>query len=236
MDRGPYYEKQNILLLPHHLGNYRDFRSSVPGTVNKDKICISSYVTISQIYVLYIWYLITRILAVIAGIILEFIFPCVFNDILVWSYISVGNLPVGFLEIYFCLYQVPGALKWSSLWLSVTFQASVTSSRLRNTFLFSRPLSSCPYVTLATSPKLTPPQNWRAMSSQWGGFLGHTGSLKFSPPPPATVCLHTCSRISRGEFSFFLFHPVKVDTVRYSFPFPLWKWKSLSHVRLFVTP
>ena len=119
------------------------------------------------------------------------------------------------------------------------FAASLTSSRLSNTSPFSLrgdPPSSCPYITLETSPKLTPPQNWRAMSSTGGDFLGHTGSLKFSPPPPTTVCLQTCSGISRGEFFFPIPCTVKVETVWYPFPFPLWKWKSLSCVRLFATP
>ena len=119
------------------------------------------------------------------------------------------------------------------------FTASLTSSRLSNTSPFSLrgdTPSSCPYITLETSPKLTPPQNWRAMSSTGGDFLGHTGSLKFSPPPPTTVCLQTCSGISRGEFFFPIPCTVKVETVRYPFPFPLWKWKSLSCVRLFATP
>lgn len=44
------------------------------------------------------------------------------------------------------------------------------------------------------------------------GFLGHTGTVKFCPVPPAPppICLQTCLGILRGEFFLFFSAPSTV--------------------------
>ena len=94
----------------NHSGNHKGFRSSVPGTWEKNKM-----------YVLLLHHGITHILSLYSLSELEYFshwrysevhYFLVFLVIIYCEVIFLGTLPVRFPErIYFCLYREPGALK-----------------------------------------------------------------------------------------------------------------------------
>lgn len=140
---------------PYHSVNHKGFRSSVPGTWDKDKIHIS-YITISHIYLLYILkqnlkYLKQNICSH-SRYFHEIHHFIVFLVIIYYEVILFGNIPVGFPErIYFCLYGMPGGTKvitfivFSSgvflchsvkFWVLTMFANLFTNSQKRLVFFF----------------------------------------------------------------------------------------------------